>query len=62
MRSPDDLSKSIEVELLIDTGAMYTLLTSNMLEELGVKPTRWIKLRLADGKNVEKPWVKLVSS
>jgi len=53
--NPDDPSRCIEVELLVDTGATYTLLPSNLLEELGVKPSRWVRLRLADGRVVERP-------
>ncbi len=44
-----------EVELIVDNGSTYTVLPRNLLEELGVKPFRTIKLRLADNRVVEKP-------
>ena len=53
--NPDDPSRSIEVELLVDTGTTYTLLPSNLLEKLGVQPSRWVKLRLANGRVAERP-------
>ena len=53
--NPDDPSKCVEVELLVDTGATYTLLPSDLLAKLEIKPSRWIKLRLADGRVVERP-------
>ncbi len=53
--NPQDLSRKYEVELIVDTGATYTVLPNSLLEKLGVKPFRTIKLRLADGRVVEKP-------
>lgn len=49
---PDSM---LEVELTVDTGATYTVLPARVLEELGVKAVRTVKLRLADGRVVEKP-------
>ncbi|MGC9179594.1 MAG: aspartyl protease family protein [Vulcanisaeta sp.] len=48
-------AKSIAVNLLVDTGSTYTVIPSRVLEELGVKPIRVVKLRLADGRVIEKP-------
>jgi len=50
-----DMSKSTKVMFIVDTGATYTLMPSSTLKELGVKPIRSAKLRLADSKLVEKP-------
>ena len=47
--------KRYKVELLVDTGSTYTVLPSSLLEELGVKPIRTVKLRLADNRLIEKP-------
>ncbi|ABP49683.1 conserved hypothetical protein [Pyrobaculum arsenaticum DSM 13514] len=46
--------KAAEVELLVDTGATYTVLPSSLLEGLGVVTDRTVKLRLADGRVVER--------
>jgi len=35
--NPDDGARLREVELLVDTGAMYTVNSRRMLEELGVE-------------------------
>ena len=50
-----DTSKLTKVIFIVDTGATYTLMPSSTLKELGVKPIRSAKLRLADSKLVEKP-------
>ncbi|MFP3213494.1 MAG: aspartyl protease family protein [Thermoproteus sp.] len=44
-----------EVELLVDAGATYTVISASMLNRLGVRPIRSVKLRLADGRVVERP-------
>ena len=43
------------VELVVDTGATYTVLPRTLLERLGVSPMRSVRLRLADGRVVERP-------
>jgi predicted aspartyl protease len=43
------------VELLVDTDATYTTMSSTVLEALEVKPLRMVKLKLADGTVIEKP-------
>ncbi len=53
--SPFNESKSIEVELVVDTGATYTVIPSRLLESLGIRPMRIARLRLADGRVVERP-------
>ncbi len=44
-----------EVELLVDTGATYAVISASMLNRLGVRPIRSVKLRPADGGVVERP-------
>ena len=51
--NPSNPGRVLEVELLVDTGATYTVLPARVLRELGVKPIRTIRLRLADGRVVE---------
>jgi len=36
--NPHDLSKRVELELLVNTGSTYTWIGRGRLEELGVKP------------------------
>ena len=52
--NPQDPGKVLEVELIVDIGVTYTVLPGSVLEKLGVKPFRTIKLRLADGRVIEK--------
>ena len=55
MWNPQDPGKTLEVEFVVDTGATYTVLPGSVLEKLGVKPFRTVRLRLADGRVIEKP-------
>jgi len=45
---------SREVELLTDTGAVYTVLPSSLLKELGVEPVGRRRFRLANNQVVER--------
>ena len=48
-------SQSIEVEALVDTGATYTALPSDMLTRLGVAQEGMRRFELADNQIVEYP-------
>ena len=43
------------LELLVDTGATYTVIPTSVLKSLDVEPIRSIGLRLADNRVIEKP-------
>ncbi len=43
-----------DLDLVVDTGATYTALPARFLKELGVEPIRKTKLRIADGRLVER--------
>ncbi len=52
--SPYDLSRCIDVELLVDTGSTYTWIRRERLEKLGIKPmTKW-KFKTIDGRVIER--------
>ena len=53
--NPSDRNKMASVELLVDTGATYSVLPASLLEELGIKPIRRVRLRLADSRVIERP-------
>ena len=53
--NPLDPDKSRDVELLVDTGATYTVIPCDVLESLGIKAFRRARLRLADNRVIEKP-------
>ena len=54
-RSGDpDLRRVREVELLVDTGAVYTVLPRSLLEELGIEPMGKRKFRTIEGKIIER--------
>ncbi|AET33686.1 aspartyl protease family protein [Pyrobaculum ferrireducens] len=47
-------AKAVEVDLLVGTGATYTVMPAELLESLGVSAVRVARLRLADGRVVER--------
>ncbi|MET1159625.1 MAG: retroviral-like aspartic protease family protein [Thermoprotei archaeon] len=52
--SIENPGNKVEVELLADTGAIYTVLPSSLLKKLGVKPIGKRRFRLADNRVVER--------
>jgi predicted aspartyl protease len=42
-----------DLEMLVDTGALYTKLSPSLARELGITPNEVIKVRLADGTSRE---------
>jgi len=43
-----------ELELLADTGAIYTIVSRKQLEALGIKPKGKRRFKIADGKVIER--------
>ena len=53
--NPLNPSRSRDVELLVDTGATYTVVPCDVLEALNIRVLRHVRLRLADNRVIEKP-------
>ena len=52
--NPANLDQFVEIEVLVDTGALYSVIPRSLLEKLQVKP-RWRKLfTLANGEKIER--------
>jgi len=45
----------LSLDLLVDAGATYTVISSEILESLDVEPVRIVRLRLADNRFTERP-------
>lgn len=43
-----------DIELLVDTGALYTLVFRGYLEEVGIKPLGRRRFKTADGRIIER--------
>lgn len=52
--NPADLSRWEEAELLVDTGALFSILPATLLDSLGIAPQAMRKLVLADGRRVDR--------
>ncbi len=46
--------EDVEVKLLVDTGAVYTLLPEEVWRQLGLRPTRTQVFTLADGSEMRR--------
>lgn len=49
-----DLTKSKEVELLVDSSALFTAVPRELLKELGIRPVVRRKLRVFGGNVIER--------
>jgi predicted aspartyl protease len=52
--NPADLARSEVVELLVDSGAIFTSIPQSVLEKIGVKPVARRKLKVYGGGIVER--------
>lgn len=53
--NPEDTSKTIKGEFLVDSGAFYTVLPKRMVEKLALKPDFEQEFSLADGTGISRP-------
>jgi clan AA aspartic protease len=56
LRPPEEV-RSVEVVALVDTGATQLVLTPEICDQLGLVPRGTRKVRYADGRGGEIPWV-----
>jgi clan AA aspartic protease len=54
---PADRVRSTEIEALVDTGATMMVLPADAVSRLGLLPAGYRKVRYADGRTAEVPWV-----
>ena len=47
-------NKKIEVDLLIDSGAVYSLAPGGMLKKIGIEPYKTLEFILADGTKINR--------
>jgi len=52
--NPQDGTKCVETELVVDTGSTYTWIRRERLEAIGVKPSKARKFRTIEGKTIER--------
>src|SRR3954470_24823589 len=50
--NPADTAKTLTVEFMVDSGAIYTVAPTTVLEELGIKPIAEEKFWLANGEKI----------
>lgn len=52
--NPVDMSRSVVVDLLVDTGAIFTSIPRGILEDLGLRPLDRRRLRAYSGAVIER--------
>ena len=55
LRNPADADRRITLDLIVDTGAVYTMLPATVVEELGLETPRERRVMLASGEQVAYP-------
>jgi len=55
IKNPDDKTKSVTADFLVDSGAGYTLVPASIVQKLALKPSFYREFSLADGKKVKRP-------
>src|SRR2546426_232704 len=54
LASPERSDRRETVELLVDSGSMYTWVSANLLRDLGVRPAERRRLLTIEGRAVER--------
>lgn len=54
LRNPEKKSLETELELLVDTGAIYSIVPATILHQLNIKRKSTRKMRLADGSIIQR--------
>ncbi len=54
LKNPFNLSKKLEGEFLVDSGAHFTVVPAKMVKTLGLKPSFEQDFSLADGKTIKR--------
>jgi clan AA aspartic protease len=49
--------RSLQIDALVDTGATMLVLPANVVRDLGLRSAGYRKVRYADGRTREVPWV-----
>lgn len=52
--NPAERGRGRSLELLVDSGAVYTIMRGDRLEELGIKPEGKRSFKMADGRVIER--------
>src|SRR5712691_30987 len=55
LANPIDPSSEGSVEVLVDTGALFSYIPADLLTRLGIAPTEQATFQLADGRRIERP-------
>ena len=53
--NPADRSRGVEAEMLVDSGAIFSVVPAGELERMGIVPDKTERFSLADGSSVTRP-------
>ena len=53
--NPVDRSRAIEAEMLVDSGAIFSVVPAHELQAIGIEPDKVERFSLADGTSVTRP-------
>lgn len=52
--NPAEPARAVEMELMVDTGAAYSWISRNRLEQLGIRAVRRMQFRTIEGHLIER--------
>jgi len=55
LANPLDPSREDSVEVLVNTGALFSFISADLLTRLGIAPMEQATFQLADGRRIERP-------
>ena len=55
LANPSDSSREASVEVLVDTGAVFSFVPADLLTRLGITPIEQATFQLADSRRIERP-------
>ncbi len=55
IKNPDDKTKSMTSDFLVDSGAGYTVVPARLVQKLSLKPSFYRQFKLANNKKVRRP-------
>lgn len=58
--APSDGREPIEVEVLVDTGAVYSVIPRQVLESLGIAPTAHARFHTIEGRPIDRDVANVV--
>ena len=55
VRNPSDPRRFVELDMLVDSGAVFAVVPAPLLRRIGIRPSKRERFRLVDGSTISRP-------